>query len=161
MTETTTTVDDVLGLASRWRRPDDPTLADEYERLFVGPGRVPCPPYESLWRDDVPVRLQGTLLGPCVPDLENCYAALGLQVATTSGELADHIAVELEALSVALADPGYGQVARALLHDHLVKWTPSFCGAVLDEAQSDHYRALAADTARHLLELERVVASDG
>jgi len=29
---------------------DVPVLLEEYERLFVGPGQVPCPPYESFWR---------------------------------------------------------------------------------------------------------------
>jgi len=36
---------------------------DEYERLFVGPGRTPCPPYESLWLGGRPRLEQGRLMG--------------------------------------------------------------------------------------------------
>jgi TorA maturation chaperone TorD len=153
-------VEDVLGLAARWQRPADPALADEYERLFVGPGRVPCPPYESLWRDDVPPRLAGSLLGPCVGDLESCYDGLGLRVAP--GELADHVAVELEALAVALTGTESLPIAAALLRDHLTRWAGAFCAAVGRHADSGYYRTLAADTIRLLGTVERsVTAPDG
>ena len=38
-------------------------LLDEHERLFVGPGPVPCPPYESFWREDVPIDIRRSLMG--------------------------------------------------------------------------------------------------
>lgn len=153
----TAAVETVLSLAERWRRPGEPALADEYERLFVGPGRVPCPPYESLWREDVPRRLQGSLFGPCVGDLESCYAGLGVRAVSGAGELPDHIGVELEALAVAMTDPGYAPIARALLHDHLNTWVSPFCDAVRGHAESRYFRALAADTTRQLGHLEQAL----
>ena len=52
---------------------DVPEILDKYERLFVGPGQVPCPPYESFWRGDVPVDIRRTLMGPCTADLKRPY----------------------------------------------------------------------------------------
>lgn len=138
-------------LAEAWTRPDPgaaPELAEEFERLFVGPGRVPCPPYESYWRDDAPFLLKGVLMGPCTGDLADLYARLGLQLARSAHELPDHLAVELEALAVAEAEPGTRDVVRALLDQHLAVWLPAFCSAVEREAELDHYRSLAVRTRR-------------
>jgi TorA maturation chaperone TorD len=149
-----TAADTVVALAEGWRRPTDPDLSEEYERLFVGPGRVPCPPYESLWRNDGPPRLQGSLLGPCVPDLESCYAGLGVRLAADAAELPDHVAVELEALALALSDPAWEPVARALVCDHLALWAPAFCARVAEETTVAHFRDLAVETRRRVEELD-------
>jgi TorA maturation chaperone TorD len=121
-------------------------LLDEYERLFVGPGQVPCPPYESFWREDVPVDIRRTLMGPCTADLRRIYNELGLQVSARSGELPDHIAIELEALAYALSLEETDAVACQLFEGHLVQWLPRLCRAVAHEAEEDFYRNLAVLT---------------
>lgn len=128
-----------------------PRLLAEYERLFVGPGMVPCPPYESYWRQDVPIDIRRTLMGPCVGDLTRLYAQLGLGLEDTP-EMADHVAVELEALGVALAS-GHPEVARALLADHLLVWIARLGRAVARETTSAHYARLARVTRSWLEEL--------
>lgn len=157
MTTATAAVDAVLDLAARWQRPDEADLVQEYERLFVGPGRVPCPPYESLWREDVPARLQGSLLGPCVPDLLACYEGLGVRPVEAAHELPDHIVAELEALALALSHPAYRPVAAALVHDHLARWLPTFCDAVVEHAEGAHYRQLAESTLRYVVDLDNAL----
>lgn len=145
------TVATVLGSATSIALPSPTTdderraLLDEYERLFVGPGAVPCPPYESYWRDDVPIDLRRSLMGPCTEDLHRLYGALGLQI-SAAGELPDHVAVEFEALACALSSPGTLPVAGALLDDHLAKWLPKLCRAVAREAAQPFYRELATVT---------------
>ncbi len=142
-------------LADAWARPDparSPALAEEYERLFVGPGPVPCPPYESYWREDVPSLLRGALMGPCTAELVVLYATLGLQVRRSAAELPDHVAVELEALSVAESRPDGAEVAAELVAGHLGVWLPVFCQAVLDAATHPHYRSLARTTSRWIAE---------
>ena len=149
-----------LTLASAWCRPDPvelPERADEYERLFVGPGPVPCPPYESYWRQDVPSLLQGALMGPCTTELVALYARMGLQVSRSAAELPDQVAVELEALSVAEALPDGTVVAETLLNEHLALWLPAFCEAVLSASPRPYYRSLARTTGRWIAE----VASSG
>lgn len=145
--------EEISALANGWSRPDPgrhPGLAREFERLFVGPGPVPCPPYESYWRPDATGPLRGTLMGPCVTDLLALYRALGLQVRRAAAELPDHVAVELEALSVAAGEAGHPEVLARLYGDHLSVWLPRFCDAVMTETVEDYYRSLANETDRRL-----------
>ncbi len=127
-------------------RGDGAGLLDEHERLFVGPGPVPCPPYESFWREDVPIDIRRSLMGPCTAELRQLYAALGLELAPASGEMPDHVAVELEALAYAASSPTTYAQARALFSDHLRRWLPRLCRAVAHETESDFYRDLAETT---------------
>ncbi len=120
-------------------------LADEYERLLVGPGRAPCPPYESLWRADVPDHERETLMGAAADAVQGVYRELGAVVRSDGHELPDHLLIELEALAYAL-DRGAGESAAALVRDHLAQWTPAFCAAVAGETDQPFYRALAALT---------------
>jgi TorA maturation chaperone TorD len=121
-------------------------LLSDYERLFVGPGPVPCPPYESFWREDVPIDIRRSLMGPCTADLRQLYGALGLEVTPTLGEMPDHVAVELEALAYALSSSATYGPAKALFFDHLRRWLPRLCRAVAHEAETPFYRDLAETT---------------
>jgi len=127
--------------------PDDVLpLLSEYERLFVGPGHVPSPPYESYWREDAPVDIRRSLVGPCTAELRRLYRQLDIELAQESGELPDHIAVELEALAYALSFEETLPVARALFFDHVRQWLPRLCRAVAHESEQPFYRELAAVT---------------
>ncbi|HEV8066021.1 MAG TPA: molecular chaperone TorD family protein [Acidimicrobiales bacterium] len=119
------------------------SLLDEHERLFVGPGRVPCPPYESYWREDVPVDIRRSLVGPCTADLRRLYAGIEIELTPAVGELADHVAVEFEALAYALSFEETVATARAIFFDHLRKWLPRLCRAVVRESEHPFYRDLA------------------
>ncbi len=145
------------GLLSPLVEPD--AMLDEYERLFVGPGPVPCCPYESFWRMDVPVDIRRSLMGPCTTELRRLYAALGLEIGPSSGELPDHLVVELEAVTYALSTGGADEIARALISDHLRTWLPRLCRAVRHEAEHPFYRALAGTTLDWLQPLGRFVES--
>jgi TorA maturation chaperone TorD len=133
-------------------------LLDEYERLFVGPGPVPCPPYESFWRDDVPVEIRRSLMGPCTEDLRRLYGELGLQISPRAGELPDHIAVELEAMAYALSIDESGDLARQLFFDHVRRWLPRLCRAVGHETQHGVYRELAELSLEWLVPIEGYLA---
>ncbi len=117
-------------------------LLDEYERLLVGPGRAPCPPYESLWRADQPRREQGRLMGAAAGDVVRIYGKLGLQMRTNAHELPDHLAVELEALAYAF-EHERGESAADLARSHLAAWMGPFCAAVAAETEQPFYSELA------------------
>jgi putative dimethyl sulfoxide reductase chaperone len=137
-------------LVASWSRPaDDAGRQEEYERLFVGPGRAPCPPYESLWRGDAPRRERGRLMGDCAADVSRIYGALGLQ--PKDGELPDHIALELEAYAFAV-ERGEDEAAETLV-EHLAAWVPGFCEAVEAEARQPYYAELARQTSAWVAEL--------
>lgn len=121
-------------------------LSEEYERLLVGPGRVPCAPYESLWRSDAPRRERGVLMGTAAADVARIYRELGLQVRSDARELPDHVAIEWEALAFALESRAH-ELAEALVEEHLAQWIPPFAAAVAAETDQPFYSTLARLTA--------------
>lgn len=147
-TERQLDLDRIDALASAAHQALDDALVDEYERLFVGPGHTPCPPYESLWRTGQSKLEQGRLMSEASADVASLYRSLGLAVASRTGELPDHIAVELEALAFALRqdDDDANGIAVLLLDDHLRAWLPAFCASVAEHTTQPFYAALAALT---------------
>ena len=123
---------------------DEAELLAEYERLFVGPGRVPCPPYESLWRDDGKRLEQGRLMSTATASVTRLYRGLDIAVRNDAHELPDHLAVELEALAYAFEVDE--EAADELLSDHLLRWVPKLAATVEREAQLEFYRLLAGLT---------------
>jgi TorA maturation chaperone TorD len=121
---------------------DADALRDEYERLLVGPGRPPCPPYESLWRDDARPREHGVLMGSAADEVHSVYGTLELRLRADAHELPDHLLVEFEAVAHAL-DHEATEAARTLLDDHLAVWAAPFCAAVAAETDQPFYAALA------------------
>jgi TorA maturation chaperone TorD len=119
-------------------------LTAEYERLFVGPAAIPCPPYESVWRTDRPKNEQGTVIGRSTLRVQQLYREMGLQLRPEQVEIPDHLAIELEALAFALA---IGDRERS---DQLLKklreWLPPFCSSVIDSSLLLFYRGVAEIT---------------
>lgn len=127
----------------------------EYTRLFIGPYRLPCPPWESVYTS--PKRL---LMQDAAGKVQALYAEAGL-VVNTNDVMPDHIGVELNFLAVLLGRVHSArtdkdkeeQVARVtiLLTDHLLKWVPDFTRDMEKAAETNLYKALARAT-RTLLE---------
>jgi len=154
------------------RAGDVDEMLARYERLFVGPGPVPCPPYESCWRTDVVAYLRHSLMGPCIADLLEIYRRLGLNLDPVAGELPDHVAVEFEALAYAVsqadegANDGSGNnsaatvgpdATRSLVEGHLSVWVPGFCHAVAEQVHDGFYADLAAITLEWFARIQRAV----
>lgn len=126
--------------------------ADEYEfnRLFVGPGRLAAPPYESVWRTDDRLLLQAS-----TETVRSFYRDHGVQ--TTQVEPADHLALELEFYALLQQRTLEGHEAHRhlwaqhrFLTEHLATWVPALCQAVERGSVSPFYRNLAAVTRRIL-----------
>lgn len=120
-------------------------LAEEYERLMVGPGQTPCPPYESMWNEDAPQQ-RGIMMGSAAGQMLALYRRAGLTMRPHQGELPDHLVVELEALAWSLEQSRAPAVATALLDNHLLVWLPRFCERVAAETNHPYYQALATLT---------------
>jgi len=86
------------------------------------------PSLRVVLAEDVPVDIRRTLMGPCTAELKEIYLELGLQVSSLSGELPDHIAIELEAMAYALSFDETEPMARRLFDKHLAQWLPRLCG---------------------------------
>ncbi|MCK9236953.1 MAG: molecular chaperone TorD family protein [Thiopseudomonas sp.] len=95
-------------------------------------------PYESAWRG-------GDL---AIAEMKAVLRALDVHVDKNYHEPADHLAIELAALSVALRDEQYRQAAE--LVERLEGWVPSFSTA-LHLQDKDGFYAAAADLLLALL----------
>jgi TorA maturation chaperone TorD len=131
----------VEDLRSAAESADEEELLEEYERLLVGPGRTPCPPYESLWREGQPRLEQGRLMATAAAEAQDIYRDLGLSVRSSAHELPDHVAIEWEALAYAV-EQGADEQAEQLARNHLAGWMPAFCAAVATETTVPFYETL-------------------
>jgi TorA maturation chaperone TorD len=160
------TVDELEALAAGLRdRTADPTrldallaaLADpaererleaEYHRLFDG--EAPVPPCEGSWEAD-PFRHVRQL-----SDIAGFYSAFGAEAGGPAAERADHVACELEFLAFLEArrleleqagDTEGADTCReagdAFLADHVGRWVPEFCRAMLGSTASAVYACIA------------------
>ena len=132
---------------------DGDGLEIEYNRLFVGPARVPCPPYESVHVKDRPEMELGLVLGPSAADVKRKYSEAGLVVSESFRDLPDHIGVELEFMwflcdrELNSKDDGdaekWRRLERDFLASHLEPWAGQFAAKVLGSTSSPYYRLAA------------------
>jgi putative dimethyl sulfoxide reductase chaperone len=131
-------------------------LSKEYLRLFVGPGRVQCPPYESVHRQDRPILERGLVMGPSTADVRHRYAEAGLVLPKNFTDLPDHIAVEMEFMhflcSEELKSIEQGNLQESarrktmeqeFLKEHLEHWVEGFADCVLKSTNSSFYKSAA------------------
>jgi TorA maturation chaperone TorD len=134
-------------------RLDREELGTEYNRLFVGPASVPCPPYESVHRTDRPEMESGLVLGPSASDARRRYAEAGLVISNDFKDLPDHIAVELEFMcflcdrEMDSKDSSDAEKWRRLQRDfvasHLKPWVGPFANKILASTRSPYYTLAA------------------
>lgn len=145
--------------------PLDPTRSSpEYHRLFVGPGNVAVPPYESVYREG------GRIIGQTTLDVQKRYGQAGFVLDPALNDLPDHAAAELAFMAVLAEEEAKAweagddraalvwlQREAAFLGDHLGRWLPAFCDRLLRSTEDPFYRALAASLPQFVaLDLEHV-----
>jgi TorA maturation chaperone TorD len=129
----------------------------EYTRLFVGPYRLPCPPWESLYTSS-----KRLLMQEAHDTVKAVYAEAGVELGDPN-ILADHVGAELNFLAILLERTDRGaagehasqQRAEKFLDEHLRNWIPRFTADLEDAAGSALYRALARTTRRLVLDFGR------
>ncbi|MDI3317630.1 MAG: molecular chaperone TorD family protein [Bacillota bacterium] len=139
-------------------------LGAEYIRLFVANVHVPCPPYESAWRERPDQESFGQLWGGSTLDVLAAYREAGLEPAEGIDDVPDHLGMELEFMAHLAreesegwraADPdtarSFQERERRFLTGHLAVWVPDFCRAVRREADLPFYRGLARVTEAFIL----------
>jgi len=115
---------------------------NDYQRLFLGPGHLLAPPWESVYRSHEHVLFDHTTL-----EVRKAYRQMGFIVAN-SEEPDDHIGLELLFVAIlsekSAAGDGAARHARdAFFGQHLLPWVPDFCADVAGHAVTDLYRGLA------------------
>lgn len=143
-------------------RDDWEALDQQYQDLFVVPLGRYVTPYEAVYRDERIVGdqvVRGLLLGPSTVAVTTLYREAGLEVADDLRELPDHLGLELacmaslcEAEARASEGGDAGAVERVrglqgrLLREHLLRWAPSLCARIRENAAGPFYRGIAALT---------------
>lgn len=144
-------------------------LAGTHSRLFqAAPGRVPCPPYGCEY-------LGGSSAGPgaALAELDRFYGDLGIALRGGAAERSDHVAVELEVLSLLAGeeataleagDDGTAKLvrgaARPFVRGHILGWIPAFRMAVR-EHDADGIYAHLADATYALVHEEHAILCAG
>ncbi len=110
-------------------------LNESFTRLFRGvTPDAPTPPYESLYRDEV-------FQGPSARAVRSAYQSAGVDVAPDSGELADHLGIELHFVGTLMARDEV-QAAESFLEDHPRQWVGAFADAVRERDPHPFYRGV-------------------
>jgi len=129
-------------------------LAEEYTYLFIGPGRIPAPPWESVYLSEKRLIFQEQ-----TEEVRKEYQKYGLFFEKFRQEPADHIGLELDFMhhlnqvvmeSLEKDDSEhFNQAQKALvtqkdfLSNHLLKWVPQFSQEILKSAETNFYRGFA------------------
>ena len=137
-------------------RPTLPALAKEYLRLFVGPGHVPCSPYEAVHRNDRSDFERGLVMGPSTADVRRAYLAAGLDLSKNYTDLPDHIAAEMEFMQfLCVQETRFRQqgdeeevakmktMQREFHKKHIAPWVSDFADCILRSTTSPFYKVTA------------------
>ena len=120
----------------------------EYTRLFIGPYKLPCPPWESVYTSGKRLMMQ-----EAHDEVQGFYHELGLKI-DNPDIMPDHIGAELNFLAVLESKisedhekrPYYKDIAKRFLDEHLMRWVPQFTLDMEEAAGSPLYKALAHST---------------
>ncbi|HWQ74124.1 MAG TPA: molecular chaperone TorD family protein [Syntrophomonas sp.] len=124
-------------------------LEVEYCRMFVGPGHIEVPPYESVYRGHDHNMQKGTIMGPATVDVREMYARSGLQLAANFTDMPDHIAVEtwflayLEAMASTDPQGNYIEYKKQFLDQHLGQWVEPFVEGIQRRGRHPWYEFAA------------------
>ena len=120
----------------------------EYTRLFIGPYKLPCPPWESVYTSGKRLMMQ-----EAYDEVRNLYNEVGLKI-DQPNIMPDHIGAELNFLGVLYSKisddhkkrPYYKDIAKRFLDEHLKRWIPQFTLDMEEAANLKFYKALAKVT---------------
>ncbi|MBI5043412.1 MAG: molecular chaperone TorD family protein [Nitrospirae bacterium] len=120
----------------------------EYTRLFIGPYKLPCPLWESVYTS--PKRL---MMQEAYDDVRAFYAEMGLAI-NDQNVMYDHIGAELNFLAVLYKNIDdcpekrfyYENLAKRFLVEHILKWAPQFADDMEKATDTAYYKVLALAT---------------
>jgi len=125
----------------------------EYTRLFIGPYKLPCPPWESVYTSAKRLMMQEAF-----DKVQEFYNEVGLKI-DDPDIMPDHIGAELNFLAILIQkmdnEPekknDYLNLAKRFLEEHLTRWIPQFSQEMKKAACSSFYKELARVTRDFIL----------
>lgn len=160
-----------LELLQTWSRGVSEQTSEEvrvdYTRLFIGPGKVLTPPWESVYFSEERLTFQQETL-----QVREWYRRFGLQVERLYQEPDDHIGLELEFVAhlaklglLALEQNDQARfdelrdAQKKFITEHPGRWAFGWCAQVEAQAHTDFYRGMAMLTRGALSEAARLVGA--
>lgn len=125
----------------------------DFNKLFVGPGKLLAPPYESYYRNPERIFMQKETMA-----VRDFYSSAGVNVKRLNSQPDDFIALEFEFICFLLYkanahisnDPDmtsyYLQLYSEFLDKHLSKWIFNHCQDILAKSTSDFCKGMAIIT---------------
>jgi len=125
-------------------------IRDDYMALFIGPGNVLAPPWESIYFTKERVIFQEETL-----QVREWYRRFGLESEKLYHEPDDHIGLELAFISQLASmafrslEEGNGQfdalveAQKDFLSNHTLKWVGSWVDLVLNHAKTDFFKGVS------------------
>lgn len=124
---------------------------NDYFTLLIGLGMPKAAPWESVYRHEVPLLFQEETM-----EVRRWYRRYGVQIEALNREPDDHIAYELEFVSLLTQkmiealetsdEEQYNELFLArntFLKEHLLTWAPMWCDKVNENAQGAFFKGLS------------------
>jgi len=121
---------------------------EEFQRLFVGPGPLVAPPWESYYRSR-----EQLLFEEWTYQIREQYHHFGLQFKNENNEPDDHLLLELEFMlflvDLSLQETRAEKIVELIssqilfLEKHLTVWIPYFCKRIIEHTNSQLYLGAA------------------
>ncbi len=148
-----------LSLLQQWTERNQAGLSEsefdairsDYTRLFIGPGKVLAPPWESVYFNDT-----RTIFDERTLQVRDTYRRFGLEPVRVHQEPDDHVGLEMAFLAHLAGEALKGLEAgdeaelerllaaqKEFASQHLFGWFGSWYKLVEEKARSDFYRGLA------------------
>lgn len=113
--------------------------ADEFRRLFVGPGRKEAAPWGSVYTDR-----DGVMFGSTEIALHDWLSAHGVSVSGGHAMPDDHMGTMLQTLAWLAANRP--EMVREFLEAHFLTWAPHYVGVLRAASRHPLYEGLAEVT---------------
>jgi TorA maturation chaperone TorD len=127
-------------------------IKSNFTRLFVGPGKVEVPPWESIYRSKEDVLFQGNTLA-----VRKAYVAQGFIPQRYPHVADDHVALELDFMAQLAAKLERAFMAHdvdvasscinasdTFIREHLIGWIPDFSKALVKAPHSFFYKEVGS-----------------
>lgn len=125
-------------------------IKDDHFHLFVGPGSVLAPPWESVYRSEERLLFEEETI-----QVRQFYRRFGLQAPKLNREPDDHISLELDFCATLLIraldaideddlekSEGYQQAHADFCTEHLFVWADEFFQLVIDNAKTSFWQGV-------------------
>ena len=130
--------DAILLMKESLAQDDATAIHEEFNRLFVGPYKLPAPPWASVYTDP-----EGVIFGNATLGVRQWMRDNLVRISLGNNEPEDQIGLEFSMLSWAISHDVSDEGIRCFLEQHLLSWAPFFLNLFEQGAQNAWYVGVA------------------